>query len=209
MKSFALVLALVAAACGGDDGNSNKTDAGNGSGSGSGIDDPIVGMWNRAPEADPTYAFDSVKFGADGSVLQKTSGKPDSTGTFTIPSAGNVSVTTTGSGSNAGTIVTQYVVSGNHLMLTAFFPQGTVNGYVGMWRNQTTDKGTAETIEFDVKADMTATFTLTAAGGSPMSLSGTWAADSTGVMFTTQLASFHFTNINNFQAIGYLYYVKA
>ncbi|MFT3696651.1 MAG: hypothetical protein QM831_26155 [Kofleriaceae bacterium] len=207
-----VALALLVAACGGDDGNNGKMDGGgSGSGSGSGIDDAIVGMWNKAPGADPMYAFDSVKFGSDGSVLEKTSGKADSMGTFTLPSSGEVSITTTGGGSNSGTIQTQYVATADHLMLTAFFPKGTVNGYVGMWENKTTSNGTMETVDFTVNNDMTAVFTLTPASGQGMTYNGTWATDPTGIMFTVAggIVTFHFTGINNNQAIGYLYYVKA
>ncbi|HEY0255314.1 MAG TPA: hypothetical protein VGC41_27485, partial [Kofleriaceae bacterium] len=99
-SSIAAALAFVA--CGGDDDGNQPTDAaGSGSGSGSSINDPIVGMWNRAPEADATHAFDSVEFGADGTVVKKMAGTADSSGTFTLPSAGHVDILTAGGGSGS------------------------------------------------------------------------------------------------------------
>jgi hypothetical protein len=164
---------------------------------------PLIGTWNRAPEADPDTGFDSITFHADGTTAIVDNGGTQ-TGTFSVPATGRVHLDPDGS---PPPIETDFVVGGNHLILTAFLPQGTVTGFVGTWKNETTT-GTMPmtTTSIDVRADHTATLMLGTA-----TFVGTWADESTGFVFnaTTPIAvTYHFRPIGT-QAIGYLYYVKS
>ena len=173
----------------------------------------IVGTWNRDPNQDQTIGFASIAFHPDGTVAEMDPNMATKTGTYSLPSAGRVLLTPTpgmGSGSNSGPIETDYVATTNNLVLTAFLPQGTVNGFVGTWRNVTITNGATQTIDMAVAANNTATFTSTTSQGS-IPITGTWAADPVGFTFTapSYTLSLKFVPIGANQAIGYLAFVKA
>ncbi|HEY0255443.1 MAG TPA: hypothetical protein VGC41_28130, partial [Kofleriaceae bacterium] len=67
---------------------------------------------------------------------------------------------------------------------------------------------TLVTTDLVLKADMTGTLTAASSSGS-FPFSGTYTVDATGFTFMASGQVFHFTGINNNQAISYLYFVKA
>jgi hypothetical protein len=163
---------------------------------------PLVGTWNRAPEADQSTGFESITFHADGTTATVQPGGTQ-TGTFSVPSPGRVHIDPDGS---PPPIDTDFVIGNNHLILTAFLPQGTTTGFVGTWLDQTTNGSTPSTTSIDVRADHTATLMLNATA-----FVGTWADESTGFVFnaTTPIAvTYHFRPIGT-RAIGYLLFVKS
>jgi hypothetical protein len=217
MKYLACTLAILIG-CGDDGGGHNTVDApktidGKSIDAPPMITGPIVGSWNRDPNQDQTIGFASITFNTDGTILEMDPGKPDGTGTYSLPSAGRVLLTHTpgmGSGSDSGPIETDYVATSDHLLITAFMPVGTVNGFVGTWHNSTTTNGATQTIDIALAANNTATFTSTTSQGT-IPITGTWAANPVGFTFTgTSLSvTLKFVPIGANQAIGYLAFVKA
>jgi hypothetical protein len=167
---------------------------------------PLVGTWNRAPEQDPDTGFDSITFTADGKTMT-AEGANTETGTYSVPAMGRVSLVPDGAGQ---TIVTDFVVDHNKLILTAFLPVGTPNGNVGTWTNHTTSGTMMSTATVVTNSDMTASYTLTGPSGT-QAFTGTWAAESIGfVLSATQPAplAFQFRPIGTL-AIGYLIFAKS
>jgi hypothetical protein len=216
MRYLACALAILIGC--GDDGGHGTIDAPK-SIDGKPIDAPvmitgaIVGAWNRDPNQDQTIGFSAITFNSNGTLVEMDTGKPDATGTYSLPSAGRVLLTPTpgmGSGSDSGPIETDYVATSDHLLLTAFLPVGTVNGFVGTWHNSTTTNGSVQTIDLALAANNTATFTSTSSQGT-IPITGTWAANPVGFTFTgTSLSvTLTFVPIGANQAISYLAFVKA
>ena len=164
---------------------------------------PLIGTWNRAPEADQSTGFPTITVRADGTTATTPTGPAD--GTYLVPAPGRVKLLPTGQ----QPIETDFVIGNNHLILTAFLPQGTVNGLVGTWKNSAISGTTPSTTTMVVRADLTGTLTFTGPSGS-IDMVGTWASESTGFAFTTTspAATYHFRPIGT-QAIGYLLFVKA
>ncbi|MBL0216364.1 MAG: hypothetical protein IPQ07_21085 [Myxococcales bacterium] len=213
--ALSISLSLVAA-CGDDGGGGGTIDAPVG-GIDAAIDGalpdadpslaPLIGTWNRAPEADQSTGFPTITFRADGTTATTPTGPAD--GTYLVPAPGRLKLLPTGQ----QPIETDFVI-GNpspnpHLILTAFLPQGTVNGLVGTWKNSTISGTTPSTTTMVVRADLTGTLSFTGPSGST-DMVGTWASESTGFAFTTTspAATYHFRPIGT-QAIGYLLFVKA
>ena len=167
---------------------------------------PLIGTWNRAPEADPNTGFQSITFTIDGKTMATSGGTTD-TGTYSVPMMGRVHLDPDGAGQP---IDTDFVVGNNHLILTAFLPQGTPNGNVGTWRNQTTTAGGQATTTMVTNANMSASMTLMGPTGT-QTYTGTWVAESTGFAINASspaAVTYHFRPIGTL-AIGYLLFVKS
>lgn len=167
---------------------------------------PLIGTWNRAPEQDPNTGFASITFTIDGKTMTTNNGMVE-TGTYSVPAMGRVQLDPDGAGQ---TLVTDFVVDSNKLILTAFLPVGTPSGNVGTWTNHTTSGTMMSTSTVVTNSNMSASYALTGPSGT-QTFTGTWAAESTGfVLNATSPAAvtFHFRPIGNL-AIGYLIFVKS
>jgi hypothetical protein len=163
---------------------------------------PLVGTWNKAPESWTGQMITIVTFRANGTVsLGDATGADE--GTFTVPMPGKLRMVFPGS-----TLESDYVLVNDRLMITAFLPQGTVTGLVGMWRNVTTSTTTGTAV-MDIRADMTASYILTGPSGTG-TWDGTWVAEGTGFEFTATTPtalSLHFRPIGT-AAIGTQLFAK-
>jgi hypothetical protein len=143
----------------------------------------------------------SYTFNADGTFVFVDNGGPE-TGTYTLPGPGRISTT-----SGGVTVVTDYVVTSNQLLLGALSPQGTVSGLVGVWSSTmtSTQSGTSTTT-VTLNSDMTATYAVTTSG--TQSIDGTWVAETGGLALTlTGLGVQHYKSIGTL-GIGILHFTK-
>ena len=86
----------------------------------------LIGTWNKAPESDPSQMIPMATFRVNGTVRLGDAATGNE-GTFTVPSPGRVRMVF------AHTLETDFVVTTDHLVLTAFLPQGATTGFVGTW----------------------------------------------------------------------------
>lgn len=196
MKPTLAALAVALAACSGDDAAPAADAAPDAPATG------IVGTWNLVPSPDSEVPFTSATFRADGSVsLDRAT--DSSTGTYLV-AGGRITIDPDDAGED--TLVTDFVVTSDRLLLNAFLPDGAPTGFVGTWVNHTTT-GTADaTYTLALAADMTGSFTI-----GTSAVTGTWAAEATGLVFngTTPLTlTQHFQPVDDL-ALGLLLFSRA
>jgi hypothetical protein len=193
------VLVILLAACGGDDVGGAADALPADAAAIDGAVSPLVGQWSYA--GDPALPIVSYTFDSDGTFVVVDDGGSEA-GTYTLAGPGRLSMTSGGE-----TVVTDYVVTSNQLLLGALIPQGSISGLVGVWSSTAIAQSGTSTTTVTLNSDMTGTLAVTTS--STQSIDGTWVAETGGLALTlTGLGVQHYKSIGA-TGIGLLYFTKS
>jgi hypothetical protein len=135
----------------------------------------LVGEW--ASVGDDAI---SLTIGDDGTYLIEDDNGPE---------AGTFSATTTRltiAGPSVESEVS-YVVRGDQLLLNAFLPVGSVDGFVGEWHVDSRQGTDTQSIDVDLRADHTLDFALESTEDGELAATGTWAEAGDELVLTLQV----------------------